>query len=115
MSFEEEKHGVIVVKGGGHTTSSYHSRDVPSLRCCRQGWCARSGLQVGRGARDEAPKNSYCWASLILPDHCHNNCAERDPADLVPDWLWRRSLDDGGAVIGQTERDKVRSQFCGTN
>lgn len=51
--------------------------------------------------------NSYCWASLILPDRCHSNCAERDLADLVPGWLWRRSLDDAGAVIGQRGRDEV--------
>lgn len=43
------------------------------------------------------------WASLTPPDRCRSSCAEMRLEGLATDWLWRRSLDDGGADQHKTK------------
>lgn len=66
-------------------------------------WSFRSGLLAVPVGQSVALTMIWNWASLTPPDRCRSSCAEMRLEGLATDWLWRRSLDDGGADQHKTK------------
>lgn len=99
---------------GGHSTCSYRSPGSPSRRCCRRAWSARSGPPAAPAVRSEALTMTWSWASLTPPVRCRSSSAGTRPAGPATDWPWRRSLGDGGAVIGRQKAGLALILACAT-